>query len=188
MKKVEVINNKTGQRYGAKFDDDAKMQAWIDEQKLHKSWGKPERVYLVKDESELPKDELPQDILSVEDLDTAEGLRHRYTFKADFTITITDINNENSDNFKYKKLRESREIGASIIDLIGFTNAKNNKNKAELKTMFKDKDLSFIIVLLQTGALSLAKDEIVALNGFFTVDEKTQMIAKIDAFFNSFIV
>lgn len=188
MKKVEITNNKTGQKYGAKFDDDIKMQVWIDEQSKIKAWGRPERSYLVKLESDLPKNELPSDLLKVEDVDTKDGILHRYTFKADFTITITDITTDITDQFKMRKLKESRDIGNSALDLIGFFNSKNNKTKAELKAMFKDPKISFIIILLQTGALSIAKDEITALdNTFFTDQEKAQIILKIDTFFNSFI-
>jgi len=187
MKKVDVINNKTGQKYGARFLDDPKMNEWIAEQIKLKSWGRPERVYLVKDPSELPADELPIDILKIEPVDTPNGTRDRYTFRADFTLTITDITEENNDNFKLRKSNEARNIGAEILDLIGLYNSKKNRTKAELKNMFKDSKIAFIIVLLQTGAVSIAKDEIMALDTYFTEAEKTNIIQRIDKFLNSFI-
>lgn len=43
MKKVTIINKINGREFGAKFEDDQKMQEWIDSCIAKNSWGKPER-------------------------------------------------------------------------------------------------------------------------------------------------
>ena len=48
MKKIEIINNKTEQSYGAKLED-AEATAWIESCEIKGSWGKKERIGIPKD-------------------------------------------------------------------------------------------------------------------------------------------
>jgi hypothetical protein len=97
MKKVEVINNKTGQRYGAKWDDDIKMQAWIDEQVKAESWGRGERIYNEKQSIEAGLDIANAVEIIVRQEPDQDGIDqpiNYYRFDPEFVITITDITAE----------------------------------------------------------------------------------------------
>lgn len=189
MKKVEVINNKTSQIYGAKFSDDLEMQDWIDKNKSDGSWGKPERAYIVKKESDIPKDESVDDLLSIEEIDSKDGKLFRYTFKADFTLTITDISLEADLDFKRGLVRKAMALGEDLIGDVAMINVKNNRTSQEILGLMSNPSVGVIIHLLQTGALSSAKTAIIAFDSpMFTQQDKDGIIAKIDAFFNSFVV
>lgn len=189
MKKVEVINNKTSQQFGAKFSDDIEMQEWIYKNISDKSWGRPERIYVVKKESEIPKDESIDDLLSIEEIDSKDGKLFRYTFKADFTLTITDISIEADLEFKRGLVRKAMVLGDDLIGDVAMINVKNNRTSQEILGLMSNPSVGVIIHLLQTGALSSAKTAIIAFDSpMFTKEDKDAIVAKIDAFFNSFVV
>ena len=120
MKKVEVINNKTGQKYGAKWDDDIKMQAWIDEQTRIESWGRGERILNekesiaagldIKDAVEIiiRQEVAPVDPENPPDEPVMIDVNY-YRFAPEWVVTITDItieeNQKKADELEKKNLR-----------------------------------------------------------------------------------
>jgi hypothetical protein len=171
----------------AEFSNSQEFNSWFEKEKANGSFGKNERIYLVKDESELPKTEDPKTAIKIEPIDTPEGIKKRYTFPADYDVVITDITQENTDKFIRKKVTEARLFGNSLIDDLAFINVKNNRTSEEIFSILSDENTQLIIHLLQTGALGSAAILIKSFNNpMFTEQDKQMILDKIDAFFKSF--
>jgi hypothetical protein len=119
MKKVEIVNNKTGQQYGARFDDDIKMQAWIGEQVKAESWGRGERILNEKQAigAGLDIKDAIEIIVRQEEINEGDGPVlvdvNYYRFAPEYDITITDITAQ--DNAEKQARIDKENLKANII-------------------------------------------------------------------------
>lgn len=188
MKRIQIFKNSilTNQ---ADFKTDQELQSWFEKEKANKSFGRNGRIYLVKDASELPKEEDLNDVLKIEKVDTPEGPKTRYIFKADYDVVISDISEDITDKFIRRKITEARDFGNSLIDDVAFINVKNKRSSDEIVKLIMDQEVQLLIHLLQTGSLASAAIAIKQFsNPMFTDQDKQMILDKITNFFNSFQV
>lgn len=107
MKKVTIINKINGREFGAKFEDDQKMQEWIDSCIAKNSWGKPARV-VWKDEcleAELLRVISEEEVIISMPEDVEQVTRTQVSLPVDYVITIIDI----TADYKLQTLRADRD-------------------------------------------------------------------------------
>lgn len=138
MKKVNIVNIKTGNKYGTVLEDPTN---WIEEQKLKNSWGKPERWVLKKIEVSENQFSYPQEIYSELDVidEKSEEVFNSFEtdlngefvldefgekipviqdlvkLKSEYTITITDISISFAKQNKYNEILKAYENKMNLI-------------------------------------------------------------------------
>lgn len=101
MKKIRIINELTGTTFSGYFDNDLKMNEWINEQIQLNSWGLPERFENNPIEGRvLETREIAQEIGSETIIST------EYKIKADYVVEIIDL--EQDYNYLLQKCYENR--------------------------------------------------------------------------------
>ena len=171
------------------FDTFSELTAFVEKAKDNHYFGRNERYYIIKDISEIPENEDIENIKEIQDIDTRDGQRQKYIFKADYDLIITDISVEAEELFKRKLIRKSMLLGQDLIAEVAFINIKNNRSSKEIVELMSLPEVGILIHLLQTGALSSAKTMIGTFDSpLFSSEDKKIITDKIDAFFNSFII
>lgn len=129
MKKVTIKNLQNVQTHGATFNDDTKMQQWIDNCKANHSWGKPAGAYSLRLLSEA---ELATEISRTEPSIEFPLLGVMVTIPDQFSITIEDITTEENLN-KLRELRKEKLARLDQLVNIAFLNSWTAAEKTELK-------------------------------------------------------
>jgi hypothetical protein len=112
MKKINISNEIDGRIFSAEFNDDIKMNAWIDDCILNNYWGLPERLSLNPIEGRV---DFSQEVEDVHQMVEGETSFHtEYHIKADYVIEIIDLDN----NYEYllAKCYENRRAAYPPIE------------------------------------------------------------------------
>lgn len=90
MYNVSIYNDITNRSYGARFESESEMNAWIESCKAKNSWGKPERE-LTELTPELESRVISTRTVISQDIGQEIIDTTFYLIKADYTIEIKDL-------------------------------------------------------------------------------------------------
>jgi hypothetical protein len=204
MKKIIIKNSHDVQTNGAHFDDDDKMNAWLDEGKINNWWGLPERwvkegqedisialetrVVIDSPEQVVKKEilpEIPWEPIEgeeppppvFEDVIIPEVSHVEYKLAATFSIEIIDITEETIAYGKILKAKKALEKGKDIVAFVWALNDGREISIEDTILLAQDQQAFIIQTLLHNGAIATAKQMIENYSGvWFTSDDKIKIL------------
>ena len=103
-----------------------------------------------------------------------------------FTVEQTDVSAEKAEEASLRNRLLKQDFGALMIAKITEINSSKNLDQAGLAALLSDMNALAIERLLWSGSLSFAKAAIASYPGsLYTSEEKTALVAEIDAFLAS---
>src|SRR5690606_15294603 len=124
MKKVSIKNLQGQETHSAKFETIEQANAWIEEQKALRSWGKPER-WVAEDQLVSEGENIDNSIAMMIE-PTSFGDVKLYKFAAEYTIEVVDVTAEVAAQKKVSDRAKKRAFGESLIDKISTINDSKN--------------------------------------------------------------
>ena len=137
MKQVSIENIKSGRKFGSKFNDDVKQQAWIDGCIARNSWGLPERI-VNKEPIDYPLEDVIEEIEAITHEETVIDYKQidikdeKLAIKEDKVILVEtgeEVKEWEVDGNKYvlsiitdfeaePKIIGRREIGSHVVVVV----------------------------------------------------------------------
>lgn len=194
MKKVNIINIKTGNQYMATLENPTE---WINSNIKNNSWGKPERwvkkkiaienTFFYPEETYDEKDvieEKSEEIFKVDELGNNVPIIQDYVkLKSEYTITITDI------SLLYHKKEKEREILKAYEDKMNLITSKYplseregwavKKAQAEKwlsSTDLEKENLKSSLLMLVSESISNSNDDITSLANAIIRDSNSYQV------------
>lgn len=177
MKKIIVKNLQGQETHSAKFETLEQANAWIEEQKILKSWGKPER-WVLESEEDVSHALDFKEVIS----DKGEVLT-MYKLPSEFEVVEEDITIELAKNQLIADGLARQSLGSQIIAKVYSINESKGLSAQDFSTMISDVNLERIERLLWTGSLRTAKMMIQALDDtYFSSQEKLEILEMLKAY------
>lgn len=170
MYRASITNELNRRQYQADFPTKAERTAWINEQVLKNSWGKPQRWV----HENFMTDELDTRVLDTRTItlegsgiDETEPKSYKeYEVKADYVITLTDLTKNAEWSRKQRLASLPNEVkkheaavlmGQRIIALMGKKNDEKALTHEQKDSLMADASLQTIISMLTVGRLGRSK-------------------------------
>jgi hypothetical protein len=161
--------------HGATFENTDLSNAWIEEGRANKFWGKPSGFYPI---SQLTEEELFQEISRKTTDEEGNPLFETMVEIPDqFSIEIIDITDEVNEQNKIAQALQAQDKGKNIICKVWALNESKNISIEQTMALFNDPTLLAIERCLRNGALQSAQMMIQQLDTqFYTIEEKNKIL------------
>lgn len=183
MLKIEIKNKQGVMKWGAKFETQEEADAWISENILKNTWGKPERWVW---DSDLQKEGLnSEDAIDSNVINYFGENKTYYKFEKEYEIIQTDITEQVEEEIGIEEQLRKQVIGQKIIAIVSYINSKKLESGQmsipTFQAMLADVTIQSIERLLWNGSINTAKQLIGLLDDTYWSDaEKQSIISKID--------
>lgn len=185
MKKVSIKNLQGQETHSAKFETLEQANAWIEEQKVLKSWGKPER-WVAESQIEFEGENIANSIeMMVEP--TSFGEIKLYKFASEYTIEISDVTAEIAAQKKLSDRAKKRAFGEALIDKISTINDSKNLSIEQVDAFMGNALITALREHLWAGNISTFVSKLSSsdVSAFFTEQEKAAVISECNQFLSS---
>jgi len=182
MKKIIVKNLQGQETHSAKFETLEQANAWIEEQKILKSWGKPER-WVAESQIEAEGENIDNSLeMMIEP--TSFGDVKLYKFAAEYTIEVVDVTAEVAAQKKVSDRAKKRAFGEALIDKISTINDSKNLSVEQVDAFMTNALISNLREHLWAGNIDtfISKLQSSDVSAFFTAEEKAAVILECQTF------
>lgn len=182
MKKIIVKNLQGQETHSAKFETLEQANAWIEEQKILKSWGKPER-WVAESQIEVEGENIDNSLeMMIEP--TSFGDVKLYKFAAEYTIEVVDVTAEVAAQKKVSDRAKKRAFGEALIDKISTINDSKNLSVEQVDAFMTNALISNLREHLWAGNIDtfISKLQSSDVSAFFTAEEKAAVILECQTF------
>lgn len=185
MKKVSIKNLQGQETHSAKFETIEQANAWIEEQKALRSWGKPER-WVAESQIEAEGENIDNSLeMMIEP--TEFGEIKLYKFAAEYTVEVVDITAETLAAKKLSDRAKKRAFGEALIDKISTINDSKNLSVEQVDAFMTNALISNLREHLWAGNIDtfISKLQASDVSAFFTAEEKAAVISECQTFLTS---
>ncbi len=197
MKKISIINAKTGNRYEATLEN---PDEWIKSNVNSNSWGKPERwvkkktsiddnlgIFSYAEETYIDEDvidEKSEEIFKIDELGNSVPTIQNYVkLKSEYTITILDISISHAKENKFKEIINAYEDKMNLVTSKYPLSEREGwavkKNQAEIWIASSDlekEDLKTKLLMLVSESTTNSNENITALANAIIRDSKAYQV------------